>query len=213
MKLCFFAYGDNENIRRMAEMMVRSARRHMPGLPIIQATDADSAQYDFVDGVQRVNSILADPPALMLAKHYAMLDEETIFLDADIIVRADLREVFSAEFDVALCERSLGDRMKLQQRFLGGVEWFRNPTFGAAVYQEVSQMGFGEQFWYGVQIAFHKLYHSHRFNILSMPCRHWNYAPKMPQGEHQPIPDDVRAVHYKGSRKNWMLRDAHGLMA
>ena len=209
MNLTFLAYGNRPGERDMAAMMIASARKCMPGLRIVQATDADTEAFEGVDAVKRYPVTPLPPFTLLTGWHMIQCERDTIYADTDIIFRADIRNLFEQDFDAGLCLREKNDPLYVEQRYCGGIILIRNQKFFTDVYAEVETMGFQYQIWYAGQMAFPKVA-LRGYKIFELPMNVYNYAPSEDQDS---LPDSAKVIHFKGpKRKNFMLEDKFGLM-
>ena len=204
MRLAFFHIGPSVEF---ATLMVASARKHMPGIEIVQMTNAETPT---VEGVtRRAESAFAyegisDYRLSCLA---ALGDGETIALDTDVIVQADLRRLFALAFDVALTRRYhpvmlKGRDITPEQPYNAGVMFSRVAAFWDAAAKRCAALSAQERVWYGEQIAIAATAREDDFSVLELPCTIFNRSPAT---EDEDV-SGAYAVHYKGGmRKPWML--------
>lgn len=180
-----------------AEIMLKSVRKHMPGMECVHLTDDDTPA---IEGCTVIRKTWEKNPMLFKMRHLSELDGETIILDTDVIVRADLREVFEYDFDVALTRRkgpifdSNGNDVTIPMPYNCGVMFCRNPAFWKACLAWCPP----DVGWYADQLAVAAV--SPDFHTMALDGNVWNYTPNGPD-------DDVsskKVVHYKGLRKEWM---------
>lgn len=195
MKVGFFHIDrpGNEHHVRLAELMVASIRRWMPGVEIVQLTDA----------------IL--PLALGCLEAYARCDGEWLFLDTDVIVQRDVRHIFDRPFDIAVAEREgtlldkeVGKKFMARMPFNKGAVFSRSPAFWRAAAVRLRAMKPARQEWMGDQQAMNDVIASGAYHIEVLPAR-YNYPPKH---EHEDVTSQA-ILHFKGKRKAWMRERAY----
>jgi hypothetical protein len=189
-------------------LMVASARAAMPAAEIVQMTDQSTAAVPGVDAVIRRDW---DNRKMMLFRlaHLAALERPaSVILDTDVIVQRPLDPVFERPFDVALTIRHEpikdldGVNITPRMPYNTGVMFSRQPRFWAEALEYCRQLPESHHDWYGDQLSVKHLADSRRFDVLELPCDEYNYSPRTED-------EDVTgryAVHYKGARKEWMLR-------
>jgi len=185
-------------------LMCASVRRAMPGVPIWQYTDMESPELD-VDYVHRAERTPAF--SAWAAVQTAMIGQDSIYLDGDILVVKDLSPLLETECDVMLTHR-VGGELVWQGRHMRynlGVFATHNPLFWFTVSDRVKTLPLQyERDWYGGQIVVHQLACEPEWNVKSVPMREYNYIPDLCDKE---FPSYVRCVHFKGlKRKDWMAR-------
>lgn len=195
--------------RRLAEMMVESVKRAMPGVEVLQMTDTTTKAIDGVDDVRRIE---IDSPWLMpyRLKHLAALDGENIILDTDVLVQEDLRQVFEQQFDVALTKRDVGLIDGLDMPYNIGVMFSRCPAFWQEANEYSLTLPDNQQMWFGDQLAVKEVAQSGRFNVAELDCDVWNYSPNTKFFD----PKGRKVIHFKGTtRKVWMVNSTWGKAA
>jgi len=184
-----------------ANLMVASVRKHMPDVEIVHLTDDDTPA---IPGCTVVRRTWQRNPMLFKMGHLAELSGEVIVLDTDVIVQADLREVFEYPFDVALTKRqgpiwdTEGNDVTITMPYNCGVMFYRNPAFWKACI-EWCPPDIG---WYADQMAVAAV--SPQWETYVLECDEYNYTP----GYADEDVSSRKVVHYKGARKGWMLRGA-----
>jgi len=212
MDVCFLHVGDD---RSLPEIMVRSARLAMADAHIVQFTD------EVTPPVAGVDTVIRRPVSgeeLMIARldHLAGFEHrEAIFLDTDIIVRRDLREVFELSFDVALTRRYgvlvVADDDPFRQHFPSGnlidympynagVMFSRTQDFWVDCRKACEDMHPDFRRWYGDQMALKAVVDRREYAVFELAAPILNYSPEHAQDR----PDDALILHYKGARKAWM---------
>lgn len=192
----------------LADAMVRSVRRTMPGAHVVQLTDERSPLLSGVDGAQRL------PHGRMLERrieHYAACEGDWLLLDTDVIVQRDVRDVFNQSFDVALTDRQWphieqSAKMIQQMPFNTGVVFSRCGAFWRAVREEWLHLPTEiQQNWMSEQVAVGAVATKHKdaFTVLTLPGMVYNFPP---HGEYSGA--QAAILHYKGQRKDHMREAA-----
>jgi hypothetical protein len=190
-----------------ADFCLRSIRRAMPDVEVVQLTDETSPG---VVGVDRVDRRPAAPFAAFIAEHYAAAGPgEWLFLDTDVVVQRDVRAIFAARFDLALADRAgtylpgeEGSEFMTRCPYNAGVVFSRNHTVWQAVAARIAAMSPDDQAWLGVQLALGAMIRDALIFARILPAE-YNYPP-------QSAEDDVRdkaLVHYKGPWRKRALID------
>lgn len=199
----------------LPELMVRSARLAMPEAHIVQFSDTDTPAVAGADRVIR-RAVSGDEMMIARLDHLAHFEHrEAVFLDTDIIVRRDLREVFELPFDVALTRRygeltvaaddpfgrhfasgNLIDYMP----YNAGVMFSRTQDFWVDCLRACEGMHPNFRRWYGDQMALKAVADRNYYAVFELAEARLNYSP-----EHaRDWPDEALILHYKGARKAWM---------
>lgn len=188
--------------------MVASVRSAMPGAEIVQMTDRVTPQVPGVDTAIRHDW---DGGKLMIFRlaHLAALDRPaSIILDTDVIVQRALDPVFERPFDVALTIRHEavtdldGVNITPQMPYNTGVMFSRQARFWAEALEYCRRLPGNRHDWYGDQLSVKHVVDTGAFDVLELPCDDYNYSPRT---EEENI-EARYAVHYKGARKEWMIR-------
>lgn len=194
-----------------ARLMVKSAKRVMPIVPVVHFTDMDSPPVKGVDAVHRKPS---EPMALLRMRHHAGVQGEWLFVDTDVIFQRTVRKVFDSEFDIGVTTRNwphvkaaagFTERMPYNM----GVVFSRCPQFWSEVYLRLKQLTPEQQAWMGDQEVF--------CDVLAEPWRpyavkhlqgtRYNFPPMVPDDviDWGTLEDDASILHYKGARRKPML--------
>lgn len=198
-------YVEDEEYFDMARMLVRSAKEHMPDVPIYQLTrekvrapcEAIRIPGDMPMGVRRL-------------KHYASLEGNWLFLDVDVLFQRDVRHVFDLPFDVAFASREgtfleNHDYAKVMP-YNFGVVFSKNPAYWQMLIPHLLELSPELQEWGGEQYLAGQLANQALscFSVEILPSA-YNFTPVRRD-------DDFRhaaIVHYKGKRKAWILSTMH----
>jgi hypothetical protein len=190
----------------LAAAMIQSVREAMPTVEIVHLTDMATAP---IEGADRVRRHAPAPIALGCLEAYAACEGEWLFIDTDVIVQSDVRFIFSdATFDVAVATREgtlrpkeVGTKFMAGMPYNKGVVFSRSPDFWAAAAERLRTLSAKRQEWMGDQVAMCHVIAAGGFRVEVLPAR-YNYPP-------QRSDEDVTGqaiLHYKGSRKPWMLQ-------
>lgn len=192
-----------------ANVLVRSVRACMPGVPIVHLTDEVSPPVLGVDEVRR------KPHGKMLGvrlQHYAECEGNWLLLDTDCLVQKDVRVIFagwtgigdSAAFDIALADRNWPhlpqtEEMLRDMPWNTGVAFSRNTKFWA----EVSRLWHAQsdeqqRDWFSEQRVAAQVVRSGQFRFRELPGAVYNYPPVTGV-------EDAAILHFKGPRKAKML--------
>ena len=187
-----------------ADMMIRSVRRTMPGVEIVQLTDLDSPQ---LHGVDRCERLPAAASALLHCRHFAALPGDWLLLDTDVLVERDVRDVFRWPFDIAVADRigtmvngEVGSKFMQDCPYNCGVVFSRSPEFWRECCTLVEAMSPDKQRFMGIQYAACEVIAANRYYVKVLPGLEYNYPPRSRE-------DDTAAaiLHFKGRRKAMML--------
>jgi hypothetical protein len=211
MKVGFFNIfrGDTSHIV-CADMMIRSIKVAMPGVEIVQFTDEHSPEIFGVSySIRKPNK----PAAVLCVEHYSECKGDWLFIDTDVIVQKDVRDVFDTSFDIAIADR-IGTKLPDEETDSDAIEYMRSmphnlgvvfsrsPEFWKAVGQEMLDMSLDKQYWAGNQYAACTVIASGVFNVRILPGVTYNYPPRIEDTDFS----DKAIIHYKGpTRKQLML--------
>lgn len=215
MQIAFFCvYRKDPQPYVLADLMIASARRVMPGIGITQLTDELSPPVRGVDEVRRL------PHGPMLERrleHYAgCLDDDWLLVDTDVEFRADVRDVFPpTPFDLALADRhwpAVGDLAAIPQGddvmhtmpFNTGVCFSRNPQFWADVLAMWRNYPTDKRDWMSEQRAVYDVIRTGQYLLRILPGQQYNYPPRTPADPCA----DAKIIHHKGPRKQWWVLNA-----
>lgn len=219
MQIAFFCAiekGENLHHLRLAELMIRSAKKHMPNVKFIQLTDESTA---WVEGADECRRLSKDEPLMPFRlKHYSLMEGDTIFVDTDIMFNANVSDVFDNNFDICLTHRrgeiivaptedgnfvDIVDKMP----FNTGVIFSRRPQFWKEAYDYCKTLDTDKQEWYGDQLAVKHIFdrneHDFFYQLMEVPCSIYNYTPLTKEENIT----DKKIIHFKGERKGWMMLD------
>lgn len=188
----------------LADILVRSVRAVMPGVPVVQFTDERSPAVSGVDAVRR------KPNGKMLERrleHYADCHGDWLMVDTDVVIEREVRQVFASPFDVALCDRDWPHvaptpALTEEMPFNTGVVFSRSPEFWQRVLTVWRAYPDEQKDWLSEQRAVAQVVRSQAFRVRILPGSVYNYPPAA-DGE---VPASVAVQHFKGPRKAWMRK-------
>ena len=189
-----------------AKALAASVRSVMPGVRVVQFTDEQTAD---VPGAHEVRRLPAEPLALLRLKHQAAVKGEWLFVDSDVIVQRDVRDVFTLKFDIALVNRQwphlkaaagFSERMP----FNTGVVFSRSHKFWGKAYERLQTMPEGLQDWMGDQQVICDMVGSSRFKFWFLKGTRYNLPPSL-EAEDDPLVRKAHIVHYKGPERKALL--------
>lgn len=197
-------------ISKVAQIMVASVKRAMPAAKIVQMTDYDTKPVIGVDEVirKRYDGRFLMPYRMLHLQDFPETD--AVFLDTDVVVRKNLTSVFDEDFDIGLTIRlepiidPTGVDVTQTMPYNTGV-MFSRPT-GKAFWQDAYRYCLAlpdeKKEWWGDQLSVKAIADKTSLKIKTFPCDLYNHTPA---SENQDLGDKF-VVHYKGKRKEWMLR-------
>lgn len=206
MNVGFLHVGDDA---RLAEIMVESVRRVMPGVGIVQMTDETTPA---VLGVDMVIRRPYDGVHLMTYRldHLAALHPaDWLILDTDVVVQKCVRHVFDSMlvYDAVALTRRYGTiigpggvNIVELMPYNTGVMFVRDIRFFARAAAACHSFPEHHQRWWGDQLAVKHVVDSGR-SIVELPCDTYNYSPS---SQDEDVSDKA-VLHFKGPRKPWML--------
>jgi len=199
VKVAFLHVGED---LRLPAVMAASAKRF--GYELVQMTDERTPE---VPGADTVVRLAWDGERLMTYRlqHLAALAGPALVVDTDVVFVRDVGHVWERAFDVALTRRTgpafdpNGVDLAEVMPYNTGVMFSRSQAFWQRCHELCSGFPPEVQRWYGDQYAVR--FAAPEFKVLELPTDPYNYSPGSPE-------EDVSqryVVHYKGSRKAWML--------
>lgn len=192
--------------RQLADLLIRSARAHMPTVEIVHFTDDVTSQMRGTDAVRRQP---AGPIALGCLEAYESADEgDWLFVDTDVLIQRDVRWIFdSLDFEIAVAEREgtlldkeIGTKFMAAMPYNKGAVFSRSPVFWSKAAAYLRTQSEKRQNWMGDQAAMCSVIATRAFRVHVLSNR-YNYPPK---SQDESVIDKA-ILHYKGPRKAWML--------
>lgn len=202
MKIGFFCM--SEPHLEFARLMVESVNRVMPGVEIVHLTNGACPTIEGVT-VKRLDGDM--PMAVRRMTLHSQCDGDWLFIDSDIILNKDVRDVFDAHFDIAVTDR-IGTYMEhtpygKAMPYNMGVTFSRSAQFWLDVRKFLLMQPAHLQRWEGDQrmvcAMVDRCQDDYDFKIL--PGRVYNFTP---EHERESV-EHAAILHYKGGRKAWML--------
>ncbi|HEX7886290.1 MAG TPA: hypothetical protein VF474_09965 [Phenylobacterium sp.] len=207
---------------QLPTIMVRSFRRHNPGIRIVQVADQDSPAIEGVDDT--VRSPMADGNVMLFRMRcFAALatEEPTWFLDTDMLCNRPL-ELDEADVTVAVCQREFGTQAIFNHRFggmdlseyegrtmgsiypyVGCATYVNRSNFWADCLQDMEALDPKFFNWYGDQEAIRNVVNSSQRPVAMLRESLYACLP-----EHAGQMSAPYIFHYKGQRKRVMLERA-----
>ncbi len=189
----------------LAARLITSVRKAMPGVPIWHLTDAITKPIDGVDGYLRHQEPM--PPALARVKQYTTVVGDWLFVDTDVVIQRDVRDVFAQPFDIAVATREgtlkpseVGRKFMARMPYNCGAVFSRSAAFWQSAYERMVEYSPKRQAFMGDQQALCDTIATGLFNVTVLP-NGYNYPPF----EQDEDVRDKAILHFKGSRKAWML--------
>ncbi len=208
MRIGVFHIGGTDAHRAVAALMLASARRAMPTVPVWHLTDATTPALDGFDGMER--QAVSPHVALACLEAYAACDGEWLFVDTDVLIQRDVRHVFDQAFDIAVSERAgtlkdceVGTKFMAANPYNKGAVFSRCSEFWRQASELLRGRSEKQQAWMGDQRAMCDVIASDRYRVQVLP-NDYNYPPKSRD-------EDVSGkavLHFKGPRKAWLLARA-----
>ncbi len=200
--LLLFSVGEQPH----TPLMIASVKRHMGEYHLVQLTDMETAPLEGVAEVVRRERDPAAPIFVFRTEHFAHCPySEWLALDADVLVRRGVEDVWERPFDVALTTRRAGpcwdpngQDVTRSMPFNTGVIFSRCPKFWDRCLERMAPPY--AEMWWADQLAVGAVAESKRFRVLVLPGDEFNWTPNTADEQSA-----ARIVHYKGNRKEWML--------
>ncbi len=192
--------GNNFEHIAMAKDLIASVRKSMPGVPVVQFTNMDTPKVPGVDEVVRKDGKHMRMAVLRM-EHHASVEGDWLFVDTDVEVLQDVRDVFALDFDVAVTDRSGIPMNEGEKRWAAempynmGVTFSRCPAFWREAQEILLKMPNEKQTWMGDQHAVCELVALGRYKVNVLSGGTYNYPPR--GGDLA----GVAIAHYKGARK------------
>lgn len=213
MNIGFFVQGVGEH-RDIAQHLVSSTKRVMPGVEVWQLTDGDTPKVKGIDGCVRL--AVRMPMAVRRMRLHAMLDGDWLFVDTDVVVQKDVRGVFESPFLVAVTDRvgSIWEHSPdvKDMPYNMGVTFSRSPEFWKDVTQRLLKEPAHLQQWCGDQLVVCRLVKEKHEQwgpgaAKVLPGHVYNFTPDKSgvDASHAAL------LHFKGPRKHLIseyLREA-----
>ncbi len=212
---------------RMIELLSRSARIFHSDCQFVLLTDQHTDLLD-LDPSLRVCRYDLEPDKVTLSKVRALrefLDRDSdpdshfILADSDVLINANLDELFEQAFDVGLTYRD-----NLEMPFNSGVIYVKNNRDRpktVALFDQLIDLycsKYMNELWYGDQYILIDTVGRERFwqrssdlisvgeyQFLMLPCRLYNFSPENTYKSIFSSLSSTKAIHFKGARKRLIL--------
>lgn len=183
----------------LAYEMVKSVRKHMPDAELIHVAESGAEKLDGFDSFMVVDH--ENDYVDQLLKLLCEIDGHVLALDYDIIMQADVSDVFDLDFDACFTSRPNTSR-KLGQSYNMGVVFSKSPEFWREVRQIYSVQPMRDG-WMNSQTLASMISRSlgKKYKVMEIPGDIYNFSPS---DEFEDV-SGKKIVHYKGRRKPWML--------
>lgn len=219
MRVVAFAYADaiprlSPIYRGLAEGLCWNIKQVMPGVKVVHVTDATTAP---LNGPDDVLIVPRDVPLMTWHMRCHMeaqaLGDEVLFTEPDVRFRSEILHVFDdPDFDIAVTEREVdstwdinGQKVLLSDvaPYTLGTTFSRSREFWREVTDHCAQLGDKEQNWLGDMLALYAIIQTGRYRIKVIPGPIYNHIPCSREDSC-----DVKVLHYKGMRKEWLFQQA-----
>lgn len=183
----------------LAKRCIESVRKHMPDVPIVHLTSPMGPHIPEAD--ERIAAAVEGPFMYRRCHASAQLTGDVLYVDADTVFLADVRDVFELNFHVAIPKHINPAHPWLAHS--GGAIFCRAPEF----WQNLAKFGRHVDWikadpggWLPIQLVFNWMLQLPHFKVHLLPARIYDYKPLT---EDDPCAG-ARILHFKGKRrKQW----------
>jgi hypothetical protein len=188
---------------RVGQIAVKAAKDAMPDVEVCHLASSEAQELPGVDRVFRRKKDV--PMAMFRMQHHASVEGDWLFIDTDVIIKKDVRDVFDDKtFDIAIADRKgtdmEGSSYAKVMPYNMGVVFSRSPAFWKSAYIYLSKLPAQYQEWEGDQrVVCDMIANPNGYEVKIIPGKTYNYPPQ--KGEN----DQASILHYKGARKKWLL--------
>lgn len=211
-----FAYADaiprlSPIYRGLAEGLCQNLREVMPETKIVHVKDKST---ETISGAHESLVVERDVPLMtwhMRCHKFAQeLADEVLFTEPDVRFKTEILHVFDGDFDVAVTEREVDSNWEIDGKkvvlsdvapYTLGTTFSRSKPFWAEVEENCSKLGAKEQNWIGDMLALYATIKTGKYKIKIVPGPIYNHIPCSREDSC-----DVKVLHYKGMRKEWLFR-------
>lgn len=191
-------------LERQVAALRASVTQAMPGVSCVHLTDITTPLL----GEGRRYPASSRIALACLQLYAAAGSGDWLFIDTDVLMRRDVREVFQQSFDVAvatregtLLEKEVGTKFMAGMPHNKGAVFSRCPAFWHAAADLLASQPEKRQHWMGDQWALNALIAERTYAVHVLPNA-FNYPP---QARDEDVRDKA-ILHFKGpKRKDWML--------
>ena len=190
-----FAFNGKETEKEiaLANLFIRAIRKVDPPVTLIQMSDEKTVQLAGTDGCYRVDE---EPLGIWYFK--AMIQfpvEQFLRLDYDIIMREDVSDVFRQDFDIAIANEG-------KTTMNNGVVFVKSKDLFKEALDHYRQTPMDN--WQDIQKAMQLAINTGKFDVLRLDPMVYNFYPER---DKAPYPSEAKVLHFKGSRKERMVRE------
>lgn len=180
--------------------MINSIKDHLPKAKIIQLSNEKFPGIGGVDEVQRL-PYEGDFIEWALNSMVKLMErgEDVLQIATDVLLKANVSEVFNDHFDVAACRYPLRDRS--DGAFCGDVNFIHSS--GLSFWQDVLEMYLKSNKrdgWEGGQTAFLEVVNRNRYNVKELD---YDIYCRTPEALNQDV-TRAKILHFRGPRKTMM---------
>jgi len=197
-----------KDLRDIVNTFARVFKQQWPNDKLVQATDAKTCEVKGVDECVRLD---VEPFGIWYFSAWINFPyDEYLRIDDDVVVRADVSEVWDEKFDIAIAdERGSKSHNKFRMTTMnGGVVFVRNRDFFRESLKHYKEET-GMDNWQDLQIAMQMTINAGNFLVHRLDPMVYNYYPENDRTPHPALP---KIIHYKGKRKSRMVRDYKQLL-
>ncbi len=218
-RIIAFAYADaiprlSPIYRTLAEGLCENVKAVMPGTKIVHVTDKATAP---LNGPDERFYVKRDVPLMTWhmrchAESQSLADE-VLFTEPDVRFKSEILHVFDdPDFDIAVTERELDSTWDINGQkvllsavapYTLGTTFSRNRRFWEEVTEHCAMLGDKEQHWLGDMLSLWAIMQTGRYKVKVIPGPIYNHIPCSREDAC-----DVRVVHFKGMRKEWLMAQA-----
>lgn len=214
-----FAYADaiprlTPIYRGLAEGLCQNVKHVMPGVKVVHVTDENTAP---LEGPDERLIVKRDVPLMtwhMKCHEVAQsIAEEVLFTEPDVRFKSEILHVFEdPSFDIAVTEREVDSTWDLEGKkvllsevapFTLGTTFSRSGEFWADVTAHCATLGDKEQHWLGDMLSLWHVMKTGGYRVKVIPGPIYNHIPCAREDYC-----DVKVLHYKGMRKEWLFAEA-----
>lgn len=190
-----FAFNGKETEKEvsLANLFIREIRKVITDVYLVQMTDENTVKLRGVDAHHVVKN-----EALGLWYFQAMIDfpwRAFLRLDYDIIMKCDVSDVFQKDFDIAIANEG-----KITMN--NGVVFVKSKELFKEALDQYKQTPMDN--WQDIQKAMQLAINTGKFNVLRLEPGVYNHYPER---GNAPYSDAAKIIHFKGRRKERMIRD------
>lgn len=191
MRFAIFSAGESSE---MADMCAATIRHHHPHAEIVHLTDQDTPLLAGADYALRAQWRRGEEsPIRLRARLLARLSAEpTLSLDSDTLVRANVDELSTPGFDIALTYRHYAPR------YNAGVMISRGTRFWSDLCGRIDALPDPLSFT-AIEEILPQMVRSGDYRVRELPWQAWNCWNMREHAIRR-----ARIVHYKGARKKYM---------